>query len=99
MEFKMLGVKLEEIIHLRNNMRYSKTFFAIKKQPVEQGVQKISKIVNNGSILVVRHAVERLGKNKQFQRRKKIQKSVLWSPTQPLKMKKKGNYYIFFDKA
>ena len=66
---------------------------------VQQGVQKISKIVINGSILVVRHAVERLGKNKQFQREKKFQKSVLWSPTQPLKMTKKAITIFFIDKV
>ena len=39
----------------------------------QQGVKKISKIVINGSILILKYAVERLDKNKHFQN-KKLQK-------------------------
>ena len=43
---------------------------------VHLGVQKISKIVINGSILIIKYAVERLDKNKHF-KKKKVQKKVL----------------------
>ena len=43
---------------------------------VQQGVQKISKIVINGSILITRFAVERLDKNKHFKKKRKKSKKV-----------------------
>ena len=38
---------------------------------VQQGVQKFFKIVNNGSILIIKYAIERLDKNKIFKRKRK----------------------------
>ena len=62
-------------------------------QHVHQGVQKISKIVINGSILITRFAIERLDKNKLFQKKikRKYVKNFGWAV-----IKWSKRHYLFF---
>ena len=65
------------------------------KQRSLVAVQKISKIVINGSILIFRFAVERLDKNKHFQKKKSkkvCKKKFGWAVKNGLK----GIYYLFY---
>ena len=60
------------------------------------GVQKISKIVINRSVLITRFAVERLYKNKHFKKKKKNQKKCVQNFEWLLKNGLKGIYYLLF---
>ena len=67
---------------------------------VQLGVQKISIIDINGSILIIKFAVERHDKNKHFQRKKKYEKNVVKNLGWAVKKwpERHLQYFSFFGK-
>ena len=64
----------------------------------QQGVQKTSKIVINGSILIIKYALERIDKNKNFQ--KKLKKSVIKYPGWAAKKRPERHLlYLFLQES